>query len=63
MSDEEYMLHRQCMPIIRNAQPKDNPSDSILLHFCTPSGSFYSAYKDCLKLNFVKFDHIYMKKY
>ncbi len=36
MSDEEYMLHRQCMPIIRNAQPKDHPSHSILLHFCTP---------------------------
>ena len=29
----------------------------------TPSGPFYSAYKNCLKSNFIKFDHIYMKKY
>ena len=27
----------------------------------TPSGPFYSAYKNCLKSNFIKFDLIYMK--
>ena len=36
----------------------------LLFKLCsTPTGPFYSAFKNCVKSNFIKFDHIYMKKY